>query len=185
MPIHELRKEAVGVHWVFSELLLKIRSMLVKCLLMRLLALMFCWTVSRGPCTSFVLAVFRLFRTIMCRQPLFTSFHCEGTELTEVIPPLFVLEAMSPWGWQQNKLPHNFLHREEVEPPDSSSAGCHPLRTTDLCFPEITTGSVWAQTTGHAHQLVQHRERRQNWAACGPQTEAIHRKKGNRGVRPS
>lgn len=165
MTIQEFRKEAAGVHWVFSELLFKIRSMSVKCLLMRLSALMFCWTVSRGPCTSFVLAVFRLMRTVvMCEQPLFMAFHCEGAELSEVIPPLFVLEAASQRGWQPNKLPHNFLHGEEGRggAPDSSFAGSYPLRATDPCFPKMTPGSGRAQTTGHAHQLEQHMQHTQN-----------------------
>lgn len=47
MTIQEFRKKAAGVHRVFSELLFKeSRSTLVKCLLMRLAALMFCRTVS-------------------------------------------------------------------------------------------------------------------------------------------
>lgn len=139
MTVQEFRKEAAGAHRVFSELLFKIRSMSVKCLLMRLSALMFCWTVSGGPCTSFVLVVFRLTRTIMCKQPLFMAFHWEGAELSEVIPPLFVLEAVSQGGWQPNKLPHNFLHGEEGRggAPNSSFAGSHPLRAMDSCFPEV------------------------------------------------
>lgn len=47
MTMQEFRKKAAGVHRVFSELLFKeIRSTLVKRLLMRLAALMFCRTVS-------------------------------------------------------------------------------------------------------------------------------------------
>lgn len=91
------------------------------------------------------------------------AFRWEGAELSEVIPPLFVLETVSRRGWQPNKLPQNFLRGEEGRGGalDSSFAGSHPLRATASCLPEVTPGSGRAQKTGDAHQLVQHTERRQ------------------------
>lgn len=146
MTIQECRKKAAGFHPMFFELLFKeIRSMLVKCLVMRLSALLFCWTVSVGPCTSFILAVFRLTK----------DYHMQAA----LVYSISLQRSRADWGHTSSvcpggqclhhgdSLPYNFLHREEGRggAPDSSFAGSHPLRGSTLCFPEMTSGSGRSQ----------------------------------------
>lgn len=105
MAIQGFRKKAAGFHHMFSELLFKeIRSMLVKCLVMRLSALLFCWTVSLWPCTSFILAVFRLTKNYHMQTALVYGISLQRSRAdwghtSSVCPG----RAMSPPGWQPPK----------------------------------------------------------------------------------
>lgn len=47
---------------------------------------------------------------------MFTAFHCNGAELTEVIPPLFVLEGNVSTTVTASHITSCTERREEVEP---------------------------------------------------------------------
>lgn len=134
---------------------------------------MFCWTVSREPCTSFVLAMFRLTRTIVCKQLLFMAFHCEGAELSEVIPPLFVLEAASQWGWQPNKFPHNFLHGQEGRGGDLIPLSLAPTPSE----PQIRASQNQLQVLVGHRKLVVPTSSYSTWSACRTKLRAAHKQK--------
>lgn len=145
MTIQEFRKKAAGFYHMFSELLFKeIRSMLVKCLVMRLSAL-FCWTVSLGPCTSFIRAVFRLTKNYHMQAALVYGISLQRSRADWGHPSSVCPGGQCPH--QGESLPYNFLHREEGRggAPDSSSPGSHPLRGSGSFFPEMIAGSGRAQ----------------------------------------
>lgn len=185
MTIQESRKKAAGFHYMFSELLFKeIRSMLVKCLVMRLSALLFCWTFSLGPCTSFIWAVFRLTKNYHMQAALVYGISLQRSRAGWGHPSSVCPGGQCPH--QGESLPYNFLHREEGRggAPDSSFAGSHPLGDSRSCFPEMTPGSGRAQELLKSTSSNSTRTAHRTKLLSAPQREVILQKKGSRGVHP-